>query len=1082
LKKNITFEIRILIPRPYMKKLLLHSLFVFALTAFYHLSVSAQGVYNMCSVTTIGDSTGTLYDSGGLNGEYQSSEDCTLLIAPSCADSITLTFHSFNTEANYDYIHVYNGATTSDPELLVADGTTIPGPVTTGGLMLIVWESDPSITRAGFECSWTSVIAPSFTPVAAFTIGNTNPPLSVDVEFTNTSSTNTTGWLWDFGDGDTARSENPTHAYSTPGNYTVTFVAFQCSETDTITHNLTVQGAPQIEVDPDTGFTASVACGDSATFNLAVSNIAGGDLVFNTTGTNVGKVKVLSMAYGVNQFVEYPNTINSIHQYFTNDTITKTTTSDPGTLYGLLIGKNVLLIPEQSSGSASTWINLAPVIKQYLTNGGSVVFCGSAGSFADNLFVTDIFTGTYADDETGFSLDILDNADPLMNGISASSMIAPSATYSMNFTNTDLVTVVESNGNDVVAYRYFGAGKAIYVGFDYHDPNPNAQRIIANAIEWGGKNALPPWIHLSTSGDTVAGGNTSNVGVTFVASGFPAGTYYASIGIGSNDPLNPLVIVPCTLTVSGLPIIALSENCLNLGQVMQHTTATDTFRVINNGCDTLKINNITHNSGQYTINAAFSYLLPGAFGNVIVNFNSATVGTFRDTIHILNNDVDTSVCLTATTFPAPIVTPSTSTINNNIRACGASGSSTFDITNTGGSDLIFHLGSLPVWLSANPTADTLAPAASITITLNFGSGTFASGAQQANINIISNDPLAPNKNVAFVMYVDSNPCVDYTFVSSTCTGLTNFTTTTINTPTSYHWDFGDGDTSDVRDPDHFYTHNGTYNAVLIACNSRGCDTVQQTINAIITGPKATSCYPATLQYCCGIGITRFIVTDPFGFRFNKTSPDAVDGYKDYTCSDNSTLITNFPYSINVTTGFTYVETVKAWLDMNNDGVLDPATEQLYVDSAVLTNHAGTFFIPDRPDNVYNEPLRFRIASDYSGNPTPEPCLDLLFGQVEDYSVFLQFYDEVNEVDMQTGFNVYPNPFSQHSNIDFNLRKSAIVSVEVFNIIGEKVGGLLSEESLPSGKHNYQFGDQPSGVYFVKLTVDGKSSVKKIIKM
>ncbi len=1061
-----------------MKKVLL-PLIVFTLFMLCRLQVSAD-VFNLCTITSTSDSTGTFYDSGGPSGEYQSSEDCTLLIAPSCATTITLTFLSFNTEANYDYFHVWQVNTNT--ELLVADGTTIPASVTTTGPMRIIWHSDGSITRSGFECSWTSVIAQSFTPVAAFTMNDNNPPLSADVLFTNTSPTGTTDWLWDFGDGDTARSENPTHAYSTPGNYTVTFIAFQCSESDTITQNLTVQGAPQIDVNPDTGFTANVPCGDSATFNMAVSNIAGGQLLFNTTGSNVGKVKILAMTYGTRQFVEYQNTINSIHVYFNNDTITKTTTSDPSTLYGQLIGKNVLLIPEQSSGTASTWINLAPVIQQYLNNGGSVVFCGSSGSFADNLFVTDIFTGGFAEDETGNSLSILNNTDPLTTGLTSNTMIGPSATYSMNFTNSDKVTLVDFHGNDVVTYRYYGAGKAIYVGFDFNDPSPEAQRILANAIEWGGKNSLPPWIHLSTTGDTVDGGNSTNVGVTFVASGFPAGTYYANIGIGSNDPLNPLVIVPCTLSVSGDPIIALSENCMDLGQVMQHTTATDTFRIINSGCDTLKINNITHNSGQYTINAAFSYLLPGAAGNVIVNFSSSTVGTFRDTVHILNNATDTSVCLTATTFPAPIVTPSASSLNNNIRACGATGTATFDISNTGGTDLYFHLGSLPSWVTANPTSDTLAPAASTTITLTFGSGTFASGAQNANVSIISNDPLSPTKNVSFVMYVDSNPCVDYSYISSTCTGLTNFTTTTINTPTSYHWDFGDGDTSDVRDPDHFYAHNGTYNAVLIACNSRGCDTVQQTINAIITGPKATSCYPTTQQYCCGIGITRFIVTDPFGFRFNKTSPDAVDGYQDYTCTDNATLITNFPYSINVTTGFTYVETVKAWLDMNNDGVLDPATEQLYVDSAVLTNHAGTFYIPDRPDNVYNEPLRFRIASDYSGNPTPEPCLDLLFGQVEDYSVFLQFYDEVNEVDLQTGFSVYPNPFSQYSNIDFNLKKTGVISMEVFNIVGEKVNGILSEQTLPAGKHSYQFGDQPSGVYFVKLTVDGRSSVRKIIKM
>ena len=85
--------------------------------------------------------------------------------------------------------------------------------------------------------------------------------------------------------------------------------------------------------------------GDQFQFNLAISNIAGGELVYNLNGASGQTIRVLSMKYGTDLFAEYPHTIAAINQYFTNYTLTETSTTDPGTLSGLLVGKNVLLIP-----------------------------------------------------------------------------------------------------------------------------------------------------------------------------------------------------------------------------------------------------------------------------------------------------------------------------------------------------------------------------------------------------------------------------------------------------------------------------------------------------------------------------------------------------------------------------------------------------------------------------------------------------------------------------------------------------------------------------------------------------------------
>ena len=115
-----------------MKKQVLYAWVVFAMTLLSGLSASAQGTYTLCSIpgNTTTDSTGTLYDTGGPNGQYQNNENCTLLIAPPCAVSITLTFQSFATEANFDFFQVYDGQTVTAPQRLNANGQTVPSAVT----------------------------------------------------------------------------------------------------------------------------------------------------------------------------------------------------------------------------------------------------------------------------------------------------------------------------------------------------------------------------------------------------------------------------------------------------------------------------------------------------------------------------------------------------------------------------------------------------------------------------------------------------------------------------------------------------------------------------------------------------------------------------------------------------------------------------------------------------------------------------------------------------------------------------------------------------------------------------------------
>ena len=79
-------------------------------------------------------------------------------------------------------------------------------------------------------------------PTASFTKTQTFGTLKVN--FTDTSSQTPTSWHWDFGDGHTSSSQNPSHTYSAPGPYAVTLDATNDNGTGTVSQGITVNPLP----------------------------------------------------------------------------------------------------------------------------------------------------------------------------------------------------------------------------------------------------------------------------------------------------------------------------------------------------------------------------------------------------------------------------------------------------------------------------------------------------------------------------------------------------------------------------------------------------------------------------------------------------------------------------------------------------------------------------------------------------------------------------------------------------------------------------------------------------------------------
>ncbi|MFH0865263.1 MAG: M14 family zinc carboxypeptidase, partial [Bacteroidota bacterium] len=95
------------------------------------------------------------------------------------------------------------------------------------------------------------------------------------------------------------------------------------------------------------------------------------------------------------------------------------------------------------------------------------------------------------------------------------------------------------------------------------------------------------------------------------------------------------------------------------------------------------------------------------------------------------------------------------------------------------------------------------------------------------------------------------PVADFSAdLTTSCTGVIQFTDASTNIPTSWAWTFGDGGTSSSQDPLYTYTASGTYTVSLTSTNANGSDTETKTAYITISLPTA----PATINdTICGSG-------------------------------------------------------------------------------------------------------------------------------------------------------------------------------------------------------------------------------------
>ncbi len=95
----------------------------------------------------------TITDAGGPTDTYNNNLDQTVTLTPSDnTKKLQLDFSSFNVEAVYDFLYVYDGPNTSSPLLATLNGTSLPATITAenaSGQLTLKFTSDISGIRVG---------------------------------------------------------------------------------------------------------------------------------------------------------------------------------------------------------------------------------------------------------------------------------------------------------------------------------------------------------------------------------------------------------------------------------------------------------------------------------------------------------------------------------------------------------------------------------------------------------------------------------------------------------------------------------------------------------------------------------------------------------------------------------------------------------------------------------------------------------------------------------------------------------------------------------------------------------------------
>ncbi len=339
-----------------------------------------------------------------------------------------------------------------------------------------------------------------------------------------------------------------------------------------------------------------------------------------------------------------------------------------------------------------------------------------------------------------------------------------------------------------------------------------------------------------------------------------------------------------------------------------------------------------------------------------------------------------------------------------------------------------------------------------------------------------------------------------------CEGTTiNFSDGSWNGPVdTWQWDFPGGTPSSSVDPNPSIQYNtaGTYNVTLTVTNASGSSSYTDVASVVVSPAVGQYSVPYSEGFeSISFPGTEWVVENEGGNGWVQSTSVAHTG-------SNSLFLNNYigntsnSLDIFITPTYNLTNVTSAnltfWLAFAARS--STSTDQLKVFASttcgqlwnIRYNKTGTTlstagivtsnFVPNgsqwRQETVniasssYNNKPNVRFKFEYlqsNGNNMYIDDLNL-DGTVGINEVFEQSLD----------FSVYPNPAISNPSVEFTLTENAIVLIDVIDVMG-RVVNKIDEIRLDAGEYQFELpGGLSSGLYSVRLNVNGYTTARKVI--
>ena len=200
---------------------------------------------------------------------------------------------------------------------------------------------------------------------------------------------------------------------------------------------------------------------------------------------------------------------------------------------------------------------------------------------------------------------------------------------------------------------------------------------------------------VTPSHGSVPPGGAADLAVRFDASNLIGGDYGALIEMTTNDPLRPLIQVPVSLHVTGIPDIDASAAALNFPNTFVGFGSAAPLLIRNTGTDVLTIGSVAASGDFSQTGLSAGLAIPvGASIPVTVLFTPAAEGLRTGSLVIQSDDPDegtVTIALAGVGLIPPVVGVAPEAISTALPPLGAR-TKTLTIWNTGGSDLQWTTG------------------------------------------------------------------------------------------------------------------------------------------------------------------------------------------------------------------------------------------------------------------------------------------------------------------------------------------------------------------------------------------------------